>query len=138
MAKIRIGVFGAYRGMTMIHQILGSSDAELVAVCDKFQPALDHCKEVADGEGMTNVAYYTDFEDFFLHDMDAVVLANYAHQHAPYAIRLLDSGRHVMSECLTCATMKEAVELIEAVERSGKIYSYAENYCYSPVRWEMR
>jgi len=70
--------------------------------------------------------------------MDAVVLANYANEHAPYAIRLLNSGRHVMSECLTCATMKEAVELIEAVENSGKIYSYAENYCYSPVRMEMR
>jgi len=138
MEKIKIGVFGAYRGMTMVHQILGSDDAELVAVCDKFQPALDHCREEAEKAGMKSVAYYTDFEDFFLHEMDAVILANYANEHAPYAIRLLDSGRHVMSECLTCATMKEAVELIEAVERSGKIYSYAENYCYSPVRWEMR
>jgi predicted dehydrogenase len=34
--------------------------------------------------------------------------------------------------------MKEAVELIEAVERTGKVYAYAENYCYTPVRWEMR
>ena len=138
MAKLKIGVFGAGRGMTMVGQILGNPDAELVAVCDKFQPALDNCKKAAEEAGLTNVAYYTDFDDFYSHDMDAVVLANYACEHVPYGIRLLDSGRHIMTECLTCATMKEAVELIEAVERSGKVYTYAENYCYTPVRWEMR
>ncbi len=138
MAKLKIGVFGAGRGMTMVGQILGNPDAELVAVCDKFQPSLDNCKRTADAAGMTGVTYYNDFDKFFDHDMDAVVLANYANEHAPYGIRLLDSGRHIMTECLTCATMKEAVELIEAVERSGKVYTYAENYCYTPVRWEMR
>lgn len=138
MSKIKIGVFGAYRGMTMVHQILGNPDAELTAVCDKFQPALDNCRKTAEDAGMDKVAYYNSFEDFFNHDMDAVILANYANEHAPYGIRLLNSGRHIMTECLTCATMKEAVELIEAVERSGKIYTYAENYCYTPVRWEMR
>ncbi len=138
MAKIKIGVFGAGRGMTMVHQILGNPDAEFVAVCDKHQPTLDNCRKVAEDAGLNKVAYYNNFEDFFQHDMDAVVLANYANEHAPYGIRLLDSGRHIMTECLTCATMKEAVELIEAVERSGKVYTYAENYCYTPVRWEMR
>lgn len=138
MAKVKVGVFGAGRGIIMIRQTLESSDAELVAVCDKYTPLLDKCKKEAEEAGMPNVAYYTDFEEFFKHDMDAVILANYANEHVPYAIRLLESGRHVMTECLTCATMKEAVELIEAVERSGKIYSYSENYCYTPVRWEMR
>lgn len=138
MGKIKIGVFGAGRGKTMIKHILGSSEAELVAVCDKYEPLLEECKKRAQDAGLEGLTCYTDFEKFFNHDMDAVVLANYANEHAPYAIRLLDSGRHVMSECLTCATMKEAVELIEAVERSGKIYSYSENYCYTSVRWEMR
>ena len=138
MAKIKIGVFGAHRGMTMVHQILGSPDAELVAVCDKHQPTLDSCNKVAEDAGMDKIAYYNNFEDFYNHDMDAVVLANYANEHAPYGIRLLDRGRHIMTECLTCATLKEAVELIEAVERSGKVYTYAENYCYTAVRWEMR
>ena len=44
MAKLKIGVFGAGRGMTMVHQILGNPDAEFVAVCDKHQPTLDNCK----------------------------------------------------------------------------------------------
>ncbi len=138
MKKVKIGVFGGYRGEVMVREILGSRDAELVAVCDKWDFAIDLCRKAAEEHGMTGVTYYTDFDKFLEHDMDAVVVANYAHQHAPYAIRILNSGRHVMSECLTCTCMKEAVELIEAVEKSGKLYAYAENYCYTPVRWEMR
>ncbi len=138
MAKIKIGVFGAFRGRRAISQLFNSPEAELVAICDKFQPLLDDCKKNAEEAGLYNIAYYTNFDDFMNHDMDAVILANYGHEHAPFAIRLMESGRHVMTECLTCATMKEGVELIETVERTGKIYAYAENYCYTPTRWEMR
>ena len=35
-------------------------------------------------------------------------------------------------------TMKEAVELIEAIEETGKIYAYGENYCYMAGPYEMR
>lgn len=137
MAKLKIGVFGAYRGMTMISVLIHHPDAELVAVCDKYEPALRKAGEAAEKVGMS-IALYTDFEDFFRHDMDAVVLANYANEHAPFAIRLLDSGRHVLSEVLPAETMAQAVELIEAVERSGKVYAYAENYCYMDHTFEMR
>ncbi len=34
--------------------------------------------------------------------------------------------------------MKEAVELVEAVEETGKIYAYGENYCYMLGPYEMR
>lgn len=136
--KVRVGVFGAGRGMSMVNELFQRTDACLVAVCDKYVPALDACAKKALEAGVTGIEYYTNFEDFIKHDMDAVVLANYANEHAPYAIRAMEAGKHVMSECLTCATMKEAVELIEAVERTGKLYVYAENYCYTPVRWEMR
>ena len=138
MAKIKIGVFGAGRGMTMIRQILNSKEAELVAVCDKYKPLLDACKREAEAAGLYNITYYERFDDFFNHDMDAVVCANYAHEHAKFGIKLLESGRHIMTECLTMANMAEAVQLIETVEKTGMVYTYAENYCYTPVRWEMR
>ena len=34
MAKLKIGVFGGYRGHTMINVLFNHDDAELVAVCD--------------------------------------------------------------------------------------------------------
>jgi len=137
MSKLKIGVFGAYRGMTMINVLLDHPDAELVAVCDKYVPALTKAGEAAEKVGL-KIALYETFDEFFRHDMDAVVLANYATEHAPFAIRLLKSGRHVLSEVLPCETLQQAVQLIEAVEESGKVYAYAENYCYMDHTFEMR
>ena len=134
--KIRVGVFGGARGHTMINVLFDHPDAELVAVCDKYTPLLDRVKKEAE-EHSINVATFENFEDFFNYDMDAVVLANYANEHAQYAIRLLRSGRHVMSEVLPSETMAQAVELIEAVEESGKVYTYAENYCYMNSTFDM-
>ena len=136
MGKIKVGVFGAARGMTMINVLASHPDAELVAVCDKYHPLLDNVKKLAD-ERQVKISLYENFEDFFNHDMDAVILANYANEHAPFAVRLLKSGRHIMSEVLPCETMSQAVELIEAVEESGKVYAYAENYCYMSGPFEM-
>lgn len=135
--KVKVGVFGGRRGQSMIAVMARHPDAELVAICDKFAPTLDNCRKLAEREG-SSVATYEDFDGFMQHDMDAVVLANYATEHAPYAVRLLDSGRHVCSEVLACQTMAEAVQLVEAVERSGKVYSYAENYCYFRGTQEMQ
>lgn len=135
--KIKIGVFGAHRGMTMINVLSRHPDAELVAICDKYQPLLEKCKKVAEETG-SSITYYTNFDEFFKHEMDAVVLANYANEHAQYAIKLLKSGRHVASEVLPVETLGQAVQLVEAVEESGKIYSYAENYCYFTATQEMK
>ena len=137
MGKLKIGVFGAHRGMTMISQLLGNPDACVCAICDKHKPSLDAAGETAKNAGI-KVELYEDFEQFIQADMDAVVLANYAHEHAVYGIRLLRSGRHIMSEVLTCANLAEAVALIEAVEETGKIYNYAENYCFFNTTNEMR
>ena len=135
MKKVKIGVFGAGRGAAMMNYCRHSDNAELVAVCDGYLPFLEEKKREFQDD---SIAYYTSFDEFIKHDMDAVVLANYATEHAPYAIRCLKAGKHVLSEVLPVQTMKEAVELIEAVESSGKIYAYAENYCYMPAPKEMR
>lgn len=135
--KIRIGVFGGRRGTTMVSTLARHPDASLVAVCDRYKPYLKRCEALANAEGI-EITAYEDFEKFFSHDMDAVVLANNATEHVPFAVRLLDSGRHVCSEVLACQSLAEAVSLVEAVERSGKVYSYAENYCYFRGTLEMQ
>lgn len=135
MKKVKIGVLGAYRGTSMINYCKRSSNAEVVAICDKLPEALEAQKKHAEG---LDIAFYDNFEDFIKHDMDAVVLANYANEHAPFAIKALKRGLHVFSEVLPCQTMKEAVELIEAVEESGRVYAYGENYCYMPAPYEMK
>lgn len=134
--KIRIGVFGGARGDCMIEQIMHHPDAELVAVCDRFEPILLQVKKKAEKLGV-KVALFGNFEDFLKCDMDAVVLANFATEHSIYAIKCMEAGKHVLSEVLPSETIAQSIELIEAVERTGMIYSYAENYCYRKEPFEM-
>lgn len=135
MNKVKIGVFGAGRGRDMMHFATNYPDVELVAVCDWDDFKLEKARLTLNDD---NITYYSDFDSFIKHDMDGVVLANYANEHAPFAIRCMEEGKHVFSEVLPFQTMKEAVELIECIERTGRIYNYGENYCFMPAPYEMR
>ena len=135
MDKVKIGVIGGGRGKSMIRYGREASNAELVAICDFRDDVLERMKKECGEDG---ISYYSDYDEFLKHDMDAVVLANYANQHAPFAIKAMKAGKHVFSEVLPVQTLKEAVELIETVEETGKIYAYGENYCYMSAPYEMR
>ena len=133
--KIKLGVFGAGRGAYLAN-VARQIGFELVALCDVFEAQLRHAKKTLGGDDK-GITYYTDYDKFLQHDFDAVILANYATQHAPAAVKALKAGKHVMSECMAMFTMGEAVELVEAVEESGLVYSFAENYPYSAQNLEM-
>jgi predicted dehydrogenase len=129
---IRVGVVGLGRGQTFIQQTTPVVNMELVALCDTWEERL-----LEFGERHA-VATYTDFDRFLEHDMDAVVLANYFHEHADFAIRALAAGKHVMSETAAAFTPAEAAALVRAVESSGLIYMLADNYPYMAYNQEMR
>ena len=130
----RIGLGGIAKGAhTTAYQRM--DNVEVVAICDNWPEALERQKKACEG---LNITFYDNFDDFIKHDMDAVVLANFATEHAPFAIRRMKAGKHVFSEVLPCQTMKEAVELVESVEETGMVYAYGENYCYMPAPLEMK
>ncbi len=132
--KIKVGVIGVRRGDMMIRYCEKADNAELVAICDKWEEGLAKSKE-RHGD---HVTYYTSYDEFLTHDMDVVVLANYANEHAPFAVKAMKAGKDVISEVLPVQTMAEAVELVETVEQTGRKYCYLENYCYMPAPREMR
>ena len=133
MDKIKIGIFGAGRGIDIAKNLM-LLDCEIVALCD-FNP-----KRAA--EGIKNlgkdISVFADFDEFINQPMDAVVLANYFHEHTPYAIKCFEKGIHVFSECISNGTMAEGVELIRAYEKSNSIYMLAENYPQMIFNREMK
>lgn len=133
--KIRVGLLGVGRGRVLWKYCKESDNAELVAVCDCWEEGLEKMKARVQDDSVT---YYTDFKDFIKHDMDAVFLANYAVEHAPFAIAAMKAGKDVISEVLPVVNMAEAVELVECIEATGRKYFYAENYCYMNGPVEMR
>ncbi|MBR7149567.1 MAG: Gfo/Idh/MocA family oxidoreductase [Oscillospiraceae bacterium] len=133
MEKIRIGIFGFGRGSSFVESIRANG-GELVAICDK-NPR--RCAESLEKYG-AGVAFYEDFDAFIEHPMDAVLLANYFHEHAPYAIRCLEKGIHVLSECTAASTMAESVALVRAAEKSSAFYMLCENYPFMLFNQEMK
>ena len=107
---------------------------QVVAMCDrdeeKMREAAEHLPE--------EPAYYTDFDSFIEHDMDAVFLSNCFHEHAQFAVRCLEKGLHVLSECTSNFTMAQGVALVRAAEKSKGIYMLAENYPFMLFNQEMR
>lgn len=135
MKKCKVGVLGVGRGSMLWMYCKNAGNAEIVAVCDKWEEGLNNARRQIDSDTVT---YYTDYDEFLKHDMDVVFLANYATQHAPFAIKAMKAGKDVASEVLPAQTLAQAVELIDCIESTGRKYCYAENYCFMGGPREMR
>ena len=133
MSKIKVGVFGVGRGWDIARNFM-LAGAEIVAVCDFREDRLENLASKLD----KSIAVYKDFDSFIEHDMDAVILANFFHEHAPYAIKCFEKGIHVFSECISNGTMAEGVELAKAYENTSSIYFMAENYPQMKFNREMK
>ncbi len=131
---VKFGIFGLGRGSTFYKVVL-ANNGEIVAVCDRNEKKLAKAKEQLGNDLVT----YTDFEEFLNHDgLEAIFLCNNFNQHVPFAIKALEKGIHVLSECTSNSTMAEGVALVRAAERSKAIYMLSENYPFMIFNKEMR
>ena len=131
MSKIKVGILGASRGMDFTERILKAYDyACLTSVCETYD-VLRKKTENYLAENQIAAKCCENYDEFLESGIDAVIIANYANEHCEYAIRALEKGIHVYSEVQPVQTLAEACRLCDAVEKSGRVYAYGENYCYS-------
>ena len=128
LKNVRIGVFGLHRGLSFVKNLKRIKGVTLVAVCEKLDAEIEKAKEFLP-EG---TLVFKNIDEFLEVEMDAVVLANYFHEHAKYAIKFLEKGVHVLSETTAAPTLGECVELCQAVEKSGCKYMLAANTSWMP------
>ncbi|MCQ6564037.1 Gfo/Idh/MocA family protein [Paenibacillus mendelii] len=126
MKKVKVGIVGA-RGLSTLLGFQSCPDAEVVALCDLDQSLL---KEASARHNIPNT--YRVYEDMLDSDIDAVVVSSPMQLHVPQTLAALDAGKHVLSEVTAGVTMDELWWLKQAVEKYGKVYMMAENYCYIP------
>ncbi len=133
---LKIGVFGAWRGNSYIDLFKEDDEIEIVAICDKNIEKLNEHKDEFPGAVLCS-----DFDEFIKEGknrgMNSVFLANYFNEHAPFAIKAMNAGLDVVSECTSASTLKECVELVECVEKTGRKYFIAENYPFSTQNLKM-
>lgn len=134
MAKLKFGIVGGGRGESFI-KALYASGAEIVAYCEK-DPSRVHDVQYRNPE-LKEIPFFSDYDEFLKYDMDAVILANYFSEHAPFAIKAMRAGKHVLSETISNITMAQGVELCRVCEETGKIYGLLENYPYQKANLAM-
>jgi predicted dehydrogenase len=125
---VRVVVAGGRRGSSFKQTIANLTDKLVLhGICDPNENLLAEWRGAHPG-----IKTYARYEEM-LNDptVDAVVVATPMALHAPQAIAALKAGKHVLSEVIAACTLDECWALVEAVEKSGKTYMMAENYCYT-------
>lgn len=120
---IRIAIFGGRRGMAYYAPITARQGFSVCAVCEQDESAIpDIQKEISEETKICRT-----FDELIACRPDAVILANYFHEHAKYAIRAMEAGIDVISETTAAPTPAACLALIETAERTGRKYMLAAN-----------
>ena len=131
---IRLGILGTRRGLAFAEAAEVLPHVRVIAFCGRNPRRMEII-----GERYPNARLFRSYEEM-LDDrqIDAIVVANYADEHAPAACQAMKAGKHVLSEVPAFGTIAEGVELARTVESTGKVYTFGENFCYLAFVQEMR
>ena len=97
-------------------------DVDIVALADLVP---GKAEKFAQTWGIEGARYYESDIELLENekDIDCVTICTYNTQHAPCAIHALNAGVHVLLEKPFTVTLEEAVEVMRAEKKSGKILS---------------
>jgi predicted dehydrogenase len=126
MEKTKVAVVGLGGISQIMHLPILSKfiNAELTAVCDK-----DAAKSKIVAKKYNLPAGYKDVDKMFEEnpDIDAVIVATPTNTHIETVLSCFDSGKHVLVEKPIALNTMEVKKMVEAAEKSGKIFMVGMN-----------
>ena len=120
--KLKVGIIGTgWIAESHLDCLKKMEDVEIVAGADLIPGKAERFFE---RYGVPGVRCYPSHKEMLDNEqLDAVSICTYNRQHAGPTIYALDKGVNVLLEKPMCVTTEEAVEIIRAERRSGKILS---------------
>jgi predicted dehydrogenase len=118
--KVKIGIIGTgWIAGNHIHEYLKMPDVEVVALADLVPGKAEAFGKKYGCESAR--CYLSGHEMLENEELDGVSICTYNCQHAPCAIDALEHGVNVMLEKPFTVTTEEAIEVMRAEKKSGKI-----------------
>ncbi len=120
---VRLGVIGAGGRGAFVMAAFGRNPAiKIVAVCDVYEPNLEHGISAASPSGPQKPRAYRHYSDLLNDkDVDAVLIATPEHWHHRMVLDALAAGKDIYVEKPLCHTPEQGAELVAAEQASKQI-----------------
>jgi predicted dehydrogenase len=117
--RVRLGFIGVgNRGDQLLDAFLAHSDAEVVAVCDAYEPYLPAAQKKAGGKAEAHRDFRRLIEQ---KDVDAVVIATPDHWHALQFVAACQAGKDVYVEKPLSLTVAEGRRMVEVAGQTKRV-----------------
>jgi predicted dehydrogenase len=118
--RVRVGVIGPGRqGRGVMKTFMRNADAQIVALCDVFQPQIDFAINDAKLEGVDT---YRDFRRMLdRKDIDAVIVASPDHWHALQTVMACQAGKDVYVEKPVSSAVDEGRKMVQAARQYKRV-----------------
>ncbi|MDR2119255.1 MAG: Gfo/Idh/MocA family oxidoreductase [Tannerella sp.] len=127
--KLRLGIVGTgSRGQYHMQNLLRIPNADIVALCDDFEPHLRQAAAIC--PQATTCADYRSLLD--KKDIHAVLVATPLDMHAPITIEALQAGKHVLCEKSMALTPEDCLAMYRAYKDSGKVLYIGQQRLFDP------
>jgi predicted dehydrogenase len=119
---VKCGVIGCgVWGREILNTLARLPKAEVIGVCEKYEPFLRRGKEAA-----PKAEPYTEYQKLLENkDVQAVLIATPTHQHKDMVIDALKAGKHVYCEAPLAHTIDDARAIARAAQQATKSYFQA-------------
>ncbi|MEZ4859948.1 MAG: Gfo/Idh/MocA family oxidoreductase [Caldilineaceae bacterium] len=135
---VRVGMIGAgSRGRSLLREMVACDGVEIVALADISDASLAKAVERITGAQQPapqTFAGDTGWQQLLALDLDLVIVATPWKTHTPYAVAVMEAGKHVAVEVPVAVTVEECWQLVETSERTRRHCIMLENCCYD--YWE--
>lgn len=126
MKKLRAAVVGLGMGRGHARAFAASERAELVAACDKDPARLERIADLDVG------ATYADFDEMLKkEELEVVVVALPNFLHAPFTMKALAAGAHVLVEKPMAMNADECRRMLDEAEKNKKLLCVGFSYRYT-------
>ncbi len=127
--KIRIGIIGpGSRGRFLMNLLKNNKKAEMVAICDIYQPSIDKALEIA-----PKAKVYNDYKKL-LEDknIDAVVITTPLFRHYQMAMDALDAGKDLYLEKSMAYNVSQCYDIYQKYKSTGRIFFVGQQRLFDP------
>ncbi|MDM7853195.1 Gfo/Idh/MocA family protein [Pseudochrobactrum kiredjianiae] len=139
--RIRLGMVGGGQGAFIgaVHRIAARIDDQYELVAGALSSNPERADASARELGIAADRSYASYEEMALAEaarpdgIEAVSIVTPNHLHAPIAQAFLNAGIHVICDKPLTTSVEEAEDLVELVEKSGKLFVLTHNYSGYPM-----